>query len=68
MWERLDSRLSPYRTPGAEGISVEIFHTVFHTVTFLRSPSPGGRYFLPSVILSQAYDLPKNKKIKKFFS
>ena len=41
MWERLDSRLSPYRTPGANGFSVELFFKpfsipLFFTLTFIE--------------------------------
>lgn len=68
MWERLDSRLSPYRTPGAKGFSVEIFPRRFPYRYIFTLTFAGWAIFLPSVILSQAYNLPKNKKIKKFFS
>ena len=45
MWERLDSRLSPYRTPEQKGFPQRVVSTVFLIVIFLRSPLPGWAIF-----------------------
>lgn len=49
MWERLDSRLSPYRTPGAEGISVECCqHSFPYRYILTLTLAEAGDIFLPA--------------------
>ena len=64
MWERLDSRLSPYRTLGAKGFSVEIFPRRFlYRYIFTLTLIGVGDIFCLQSLFRKPTICQKNKKI-----
>lgn len=69
MWERLDSRLSPYRTPGANRFSIEIFSNRFpYRYIFTLTLIGVGDIFYLQTFFHKPTICPKNEKIKNFLA